>query len=279
MTLAHRFPFLAFARLAFVDHLSYRVRYLVGILNYTIYMGVQYFLWSAVFASAPAGAPSLGGFRFQELITYFAVGWIVRVSYYNNVDRDLSDRVLQGDIALDLLRPVSLIERFYGAALGEAGFRVLFMGLPTALVLVPLFRVSGPRWDLHSPGGWLLAAAFGISVVLAFHVFFFIHFLFGAASVYFEKIRGLLWSKFILLQLLSGLLVPYDLFPSALRSVLHWLPFRAIIHGPVSIYLGRAQGRGLIFELGLQCGWLLVLALATSWCWSRCRRRLLIFGG
>jgi ABC-2 type transport system permease protein len=272
------FPVVAFARLIFTDLLAYRLRYVVGVLNYLIYMSVQYFLWSAVYASAPESA-ALGTFPFGELITYFAIGWIVRVACYNNIDRELADRISQGDIALDLLRPVSLLARYYGEALGETAFRIFFMGLPVALVLFPLFQVSGPVL----PEGFLPAAvqiaAFLLSLVLAFHSFFLMNFLVGAATVFFEKIRGLLWSKFVMVQFLSGLMVPFDFFPDWAGAILGALPFRSMMYGPLSLYLGRARGAAALGELGLQALWVAILYLLSRWLWSRCRRKLMIQGG
>jgi ABC-2 type transport system permease protein len=274
-----RSPTLAFARLAFTDLLAYRLRYIVGVLNYTIYMSVQYFLWAAVFASAPDAGAGIGSYRFEELVTYFAIGWIVRVSYYNNIDREIADRVGQGDIAIDLLRPVSLLRRYYGSALGEAVFRVLFMGVPTAAVLFPIFSVQGPALGGSAASAALRLAAFALSVALAFHVFFLIHFLIGSCSVFFEKIRGLIWAKFVLIQFLSGMMVPFELFPETARRVLELLPFRAIAYGPVSIYLGRASGAALWTELGLQALWLAGLWLMARALWSACRRKLQVQGG
>jgi ABC-2 type transport system permease protein len=270
---------LSFARMAFLDLLAYRLRYVVGILNYTIYMGVQYFLWSAVFRSTPHGTDRIGGFSFQEMVTYFAAGWIVRVSYFNNIDREIADRVSQGDIALDLLRPVSLLTMRYGEAVGESLFRVLFMGLPTALVLFPLFGADLPTLPPDAPGGAMAILAFLASGVLAFHVFFLLNFLIGISTVFFEKIRGFLWAKFILVQFLSGLLIPFDLFPHWARVLLGILPFRAIIYGPITIYLGRARGLQVLEELTLQAGWTLALYLLARWFWGLCRRKLTVQGG
>ena len=53
---------LAFVRLTFIDRLTYRLRYAVGVMNYVIYMAVQYFLWSAVYASAPDSDATIGTF-------------------------------------------------------------------------------------------------------------------------------------------------------------------------------------------------------------------------
>jgi ABC-2 type transport system permease protein len=272
-------PILAFGRLSFTELFTYRLRYVAGILNYAIYMAVQYFLWAAVYASAGSSGASLAGFHFEDMVTYFAIGWIVRVSYYNNVDREIADRVSQGDIALDLLRPVSLLSRYYGEALGEGAFRVVFMGLPTALILFPVFSVSGPALAPGAGAGALQLAAFAASAALAFHVFFLIHFLIGIVSVFFEKIRGLLWAKFVLLQFLSGQLAPFDLFPAWARGVLEALPFRGIVYGPVNIYLGRTRGAAMVWEIGLQALWIAALYLAARWLWRACRRKLLVHGG
>jgi len=270
---------LSFARMAFLDLLAYRLRYVVGVLNYTIYMGVQYFLWSAVFSSSAGRADRIGGFSFQEMVTYFAAGWIVRVSYFNNIDREIADRVSQGDIALDLLRPVSLLTMRYGEAVGESAFRVIFMAVPTALVLFPLFGADLPAIPPGPAGGAASLLAFLASGILAFHVFFLLNFLIGISTVFFEKIRGFLWAKFILVQFLSGLLIPFDLFPPWARAVLGILPFRAIIYGPITIYLGRARGSQVLLELALQTGWVLALLLVARWFWALCRRKLTVQGG
>lgn len=270
---------LAFVRLTFIDRLTYRLRYVVGVMNYVIYLAVQYFLWSAVYSSAPDPDAAIGTFQFREIVQYFAVGWIIRVSYYNNIDRELSDRVSQGDVALDLLRPMTLLQRYYGEALGEALFRIGFMGVPTALVLFPLFGIDGPELSGGAAAVASRAAAFALSVVLAFHVFFLVNFLVGAMTVFFEKIQGLIWAKFTLLQFLSGLMVPFDLFPDWARGLLGLLPFRGMAYGPLQIYLGRATGREALEEIGLQLFWVLVLYLAARALWSACRRRLLVQGG
>lgn len=271
-------PVLAFARISFTELLSYRIRYAVGILNYVIYMAVQYFIWTAVYASAPGGGESIAGYELGDLVTYFAIGWIVRVSYYNNIDRELADRVSQGDVALDLLRPVSLMARYYGQAIGEASLRLFLMGIPTSLILFPLFSVNGPTFG---EGATAIAggAAFALSVLLALHIFFLVNFAIGASTVFFEKIRGFLWAKFMLVQFLSGQLVPYEYFPGWARAVLEALPFRSMIYAPVSIYVGKARGSRLVLELGLQILWVVALWAVARWLWSRCRARLLVQGG
>ncbi len=268
-----------FARMAFLDLLAYRLRYVVGILNYTIYMGVQYFLWSAVFASSPESGGVLGDFTFLEMVTYFAVGWIVRVSYYNNIDREISEKVSRGDIILDLLRPTSLLSMRYGEAVGEAVFRVFFMGIPTALIFFPLFGISGPVLPPSLAEACFQILSFAAAVVLAFHLFFLLNFIIGVSAIFFEKIYGFLWAKFILVQFLSGLLVPFDLFPQWAQALLGALPFRGIIYGPVSIYIGHARGMEILRELALQIIWIILLYLIARGLWALARRKLIVLGG
>jgi ABC-2 type transport system permease protein len=63
------------------------------------------------------------------------------------------------------------------------------------------------------------------------------------------------------------------------RAVTEWLPFRAMAHLPVLIYLGKAEPAGLARALALQLAWLAVLAAAGRVVLSRMVRRLTLYGG
>jgi ABC-type uncharacterized transport system permease subunit len=110
-----------FVRVRFADLMANRTRFLVGIFAYLIYISVYYGIYRAVYS----GGEMIGGLRLPEALTYVAVAWLLRSLYTNNLDRELTEEVRQGDIALSLLRPVDLpLAKLMGAA-GEVGFRCL----------------------------------------------------------------------------------------------------------------------------------------------------------
>ncbi|HEY3320215.1 MAG TPA: ABC-2 family transporter protein [Planctomycetota bacterium] len=259
-----------FARSSFLVMLAHRVRYVLGVVNYMVYVTVNYYLWDALFAADPTRQKAT--WTLAQMQTYVAVNWVVRSAYYSNSDNIIAARINKGEITTDLLRPTSLLVQFYGSALGEVFFRTIFMAAPVLALALFFFNLQLPASPLHG-------VLFGYSVILAFHIFFAVNFMTGLCAVYTEKLQGFLWAKFMLLQFLSGLLLPLEFFPAPLRAVFDALPFKGMAYTPMSIYLGRLDGAALWRELALQTGWTIALMLLCSWHWMMVRRRLSSLGG
>ena len=250
--------------------LAHRLRYIVGVLNYIVYVAVNYYLWEALYAANPTGRTA--GWSLHEMQTYVSVNWIMRSAYFSNSDNVLAGRINKGEINTDLLRPTSLLLQFYGAALGEVLFRALFMAMPVLILALAFFNIGTPA---TLPD----ALWFVYSAVLAFHIFFAVNFLTGLCAVYTEKIQGFLWAKFMLLQFMSGLLLPLEFFPRPVRLVFEALPFPGMAHTPMSIYLGRLSGEALLGALLQQTFWTVGLMIVCEVMWRRVRRRLSVLGG
>ncbi|MCX7668838.1 MAG: ABC-2 family transporter protein, partial [Anaerolineae bacterium] len=77
----------------------------------------------------------------------------------------------------------------------------------------------------------------------------------------------------------SGFIAPLNFFPAWLRAVTELLPFRALAHLPVSVYLGKLNGPALAAALGQQALWLIALVLAGRWVLGRMVRRVTLHGG
>ncbi len=80
-------------------------------------------------------------------------------------------------------------------------------------------------------------------------------------------------------QFFAGALVPLWFFPPALRTLADLLPFQTQAHLPLAIYFGMLTGPDLLRALGIQAGWVVILALLARWLWGRAYRRLVIQGG
>ena len=256
----------AYARLAFLQILQYRLRYVTGILTYLVYVSAYVFLWRGIYG----GARELGGFPIAEMTSFLALGWIFRSFYFNNIDREVAAEVREGRIGGQLLRPVSYPLAKLVSALGESAFRLIFFTGPIALVVGPLFGVQGPA-------GALAAAACAASLFLSFLVMSGINFLLSLAAFPLKQIEGLIYAKHVALQILSGLLVPLSFFPDRVRQVLEALPFAAISQAPVLIWLGRDASPWR--TLAVQGVWALFLWGLCGWGWSRAVRRLTVQGG
>ena len=115
-------PYREFSRVGFVNILAFRLRYYTGILTYLINVTVYYFIWSAVYgprAGTAAGA-SLAGYNLPQMLTYVSVGWIIRSFYWNTIDQEMAYEVIEGKIAMDLIKPVSVQWMWISRAMGES---------------------------------------------------------------------------------------------------------------------------------------------------------------
>ncbi len=257
-----------FVRVGFVNTLAYRLRYYTGIVTYFIYVTVYYFIWKAIYEHSA----NIAGFDFSHILTYVALGWIIRSFYYNNIDQDMAYQVMEGKLAMDLIKPVNIQLMYMAQALGESMFRAVMLSLPTAIVLLLVYPVRGPASAHH-------LAAFLVSVVLSFFLVAAINFAVGTFAIRLKSILGLLRAKYFLLELFSGLLLPISFFPAIFQKMFSFMPFQYISYIPVLLYLGKIDGRAIAASLALQLFWVLAMVAlgAAMWKWSS--RRITIQGG
>lgn len=257
-----------FMRVGFVNTIAYRVRYYTGIVTYFIYVSIYYFIWKAIFAHGD----SIAGFDFRQILTYVAVGWIIRSFYFNNIDQEMAQQVLEGKLAMDLIKPVNLQSMYVAQAFGESIFRLALLTAPTAVVLLAIFPLQRPRTALAF-------LAFFLSVIFSFFIVAAINFAVGTLAIRLKSILGLLRAKYFLLELFSGLLLPISFFPHPFQVILQALPFQYISYVPVLLYLGKIRGLGIARALGVQLLWVVaMLALGHAmWRWST--RKITIQGG
>jgi ABC-2 type transport system permease protein len=257
-----------FVRVGFVNTLAYRLRYYTGIVTYLIYVSVYYFIWKAIFAHS-AG---IEGFDFSQILTYIAVGWIIRSFYFNNIDQDMAQHVMDEMLVMDLIKPVNTQSMYVAQAFGEALFRLGLLTAPAAAVLMLVYPLRPPASLAHF-------AAFFASVVFSFFIVAGINFAVGTLAIRLKSILGLLRAKYFLLELFSGLLLPISFFPHAAQKLLAAMPFQYISYVPVLIYLGKINGKGILAALGVQLFWVAALLGIGDAMWRWSSRKITIQGG
>ncbi len=260
--------YLEFARVGFVNILAFRLRYYTGVITYFVNVTVHYFIWKALYANDP----NYAGFAFHEMVTYVAVGWIIRSLYFNNIDQDMAQDVMEGKISMALIKPVSVQWMYISQALGETVFRLVLLSAPVAAVIALVFPVDPPKDAAHL-ALFLLSLAGSVLIVAT------LNFIVGSCAVRLKSILGLLRAKFFLQELLSGLLVPMTMFPAPAQKILAGLPFEHIGYTPMLIYLGKLSYGEIAATLALQLFWVAVLAALGSWFWNAMSRKITIHGG
>ena len=133
-------PYAEFSRVGFVNMLAFRLRYFTGIITYFLNVTVYYFIWSAVYSSGQ----TIAGYNLPQMLTYVSVGWIIRSFYWNTIDQEMAYEVIEGKIAMDLIKPVSMQWMWISRAMGESAFRLGLLTVPVAIVVALVFPVQAP---------------------------------------------------------------------------------------------------------------------------------------
>jgi ABC-2 type transport system permease protein len=258
-----------FMRIGFVNILAFRLRYYTGILTYLINVTVYYFIWRAVFVSAEI---PIAGFSLPQILTYVSVGWILRSFYWNTIDQEMAYEVIEGKIAMDLIKPVSVQWMWICRAMGESAFRLILLSAPTAIVIILLFPVQRPASGAHF-------ALFALAAAGSFLLMGAINFMIGTCAIPLKSILALIRAKYWLIELLSGLLIPLSFFPRGLQVVSSWLPFEHIAYTPLQIYLGKLSLADSLRRLAVEIAWVVALLFLGHLWWLRATRKITIHGG
>jgi ABC-2 type transport system permease protein len=235
----------------------------VRVAFYAIILVVFSSLWSV---AVEANGGSIEGYTFASMLWYVAAAEGAVIATKPRMIEDIGNEIGTGGIAIEMLRPVSVVGFRMAAEMGEALVRLLAAGFVGALFVG---SVVGPPPDLPGALIGLLSAVIGVAVNLAAqHAF-------AGAAFWLEdaKASWFLYQKIIFL--LGGMLLPLELLPEWLSDTARWLPFWAMAYIPARFVAGRGEP-GLLL---VQVGWLVATGAAAAVVFRSGERRLQVVGG
>ncbi|RDU35921.1 daunorubicin ABC transporter permease [Neobacillus piezotolerans] len=260
--------YLEMVRMRFLMMLAYRTNYYTGILIYSINFGAYYFLWTAIYG----GKESIQGLSVSQMTTYVAIAWMARAFYFNNLDREMALEIMEGKVAIELIRPYSYLGMKTMQGFGEGIFRLLFFSVPGMVIVSLIFPVR-LMWD---PAVWGL---FAVSILFSFLINTQINLLTGITTFFLYNNAGLIRAKRVVIDLFSGLLLPMSFFPGWAQEIMKYLPFQGISYIP-SMIVTKGFSHGQALEAILQQAvWVLILFVPIFILWQLAKKQLVIQGG
>lgn len=248
--------------------LAYRFEALVQLVSASVVALLNWSLWTAVMD----GRDQVAGRDPAEMTTYVVIAWIITTFYGTRVDQELSARFRDGLIAVDLLRPWDLHLHHYFRDLGRAGVALV-------LTTLPLYLWTGGLLGLRTPTSPWTAPLFLLSLLLAHAISFGFAWLVGVASFRLRNAAGLAHLKATVISVLSGSLIPLDLYPGALRPLVLALPFQGMSHTPANLYTERIPLDAVWLPLAVQAAWAVALFVAGRVAFRAALRVLVVQGG
>ena len=255
----------ALLRAGFAGAVAYRAEFLIWMFSTNMPL-IMLALWAAVARSGPVGAYTQRGFA-----AYYLSTLLVRLLTGSWVVWELTMEIRQGDLAMRLLRPLHPLIAYSAENLAAVPLRGI-VAIPVVSIL--LWTARGQLG--HDPILWLLLMP---ALLGAWLLTFLVMALIGTLALYLESATSLFEAWLGISAVLSGYLVPLDLFPQAVQRIALVLPFRFLLSFPVELMLGK-HGRGeALALLGGQWLYVAFALLATNLVWRAGLRRFSAYGG
>ncbi len=263
--------YLCVARLSFRRQNAYRLASVAGAFTNSVFAIIMASTMTALFRSRAAeGNGAIDGLSLSgALVVVFVGQGLLRVISMFGWS-DLADRVRTGDIAVDLQRPADVSTYWAAVFVGQSVNAIALRGIPPLLVGLALF-------DLHLPAdvgrwAWFIVAVFGAAALASrwwFLVSLISFWVVGDA-------RGWMSLSTTLMLFGTGSLLPLQLIPGSLETVVRHLPFAAMLQFPSEVLLGTWNGAHLLV---VQVTWIAALHMLGLFVFGRAQRKLVIDGG
>ncbi|MGC1380166.1 MAG: ABC-2 family transporter protein [Candidatus Baltobacteraceae bacterium] len=259
-------PYVEFAKKAFAREATYRMEVLTEIGSLVLRVYILRSLWTALYAQneAPLNLP------LHSMITYATVAMLMSLILEVDGTRLIREKIREGTIATDLMKPISVPLYFFSDGLGQTVLHALLV-IPSLLCALLLVHI-----DIPPPATF---AVFLIAFAVGYGVNFFLNFLMNCIAFWtLETFAGQLivrWSS----DLLSGQVIPLTLFPGIVGRVVFLLPFAAIYSTPLLIYVGIIPPARWAAAVGIQLVWLVLFAGLASLVWRAASYRVVVQGG
>ena len=256
-------PYLAGWRLGFLRTIRSPGDMSVRIGFFAIILVVMTALWTA---AVDANGGSLHGYTRTSLLWYVFAAQTAVLGVRPRSVEEIGDEIGSGTVAVQMLRPVSVVGLRMSIDMGEACARLiasftvgalitwLFVGAPPSL---PALALAAPAVVLGCAANIASSHAFG---GIAFWL------LDAKASWFF-------FQKLVFLP--GGMLIPLELLPRPLELISFALPFATMAYVPGRIASGHPDPLLLLWQLG----WLAALLAMAGAVFAAGERRLQVMGG
>lgn len=270
-----------FFRAGAMDFLAYKF----SVFTWLIISGLQVlcvvFLWTAVYKNSVDGVNTIiNGFSFKEMIVY-----LVMINIFMFIMGDsttlftINDEIKDGTIAMSFTKPISYRTRFIATTLGSAALNFLIIGLPGFTIAYIVFGIIGFIKFTSIWSFLLYILLFLISGIIAILINDVICYIFGVMCFYTSSGWGLNQIKEVVVDFLSGTLIPLSFFPGVFKTIVNMLPFAGMAQNPVLILLMKVDYLEALKIIGLGLGWLIILEIFAKLLFSHASKKVTVQGG
>ena len=262
-----------FTRAGMQEQIAYRANFICFLIGEIMSAFIMYFVWKAVFLSSDA--TTFMGFTMEDMVVYLFITFLTGYLTYSDGAFAVGEEIVEGSIAMRMIRPCSFEMCFLFHELGSRIIAVSMIFVPM-VTGVEIYRYAVCGTVRFQIGYFLL---YILSLLIAYMISFYFNVCYGFMAFFFKNLWGTSVIKETVVGFLSGAVIPLAFLPTGLATVLNILPFASLSYTPVMIYMGMYSYSEIAWRIGLQVFWLLVMFGVSKLIWKSAVKHLCVQGG
>jgi len=215
----------------------YRRGFYISIILHPLILILYISLLNSIYANNPQKI--ILGYTCSQMIWYFAGISFFYFLVWCTSDKELSESIISGDMAIRLIKPLSLMKYEFAKTLSVKVLGFIFEFVPICIIYIILVFP-----DFISP-----TSIFKYAIIssFAFLLCFFMSFLIGITAFAWQSVNALQGLKNLLINFAAGAFIPIEFFPNSVQKVIKMLPFQYILYVPVQFLLNKPETQNWIY--------------------------------
>ena len=259
--------YLALMRSGFLEGIAYKENFLIGLMANFIQVVVLYYVWKSIFFYHT----EINGYTWSIMKKYVLVSFLCNSTFSFGFEMQTANSIINGNIILDLLKPLSYRSMIFFKAFGIAGMEFLITFLWCGIFFVLSSGLDGMEWER--------CVVMLISMLLGMGIKFNIQYIFSMLCFYTDNAYGVVKGREVLTNFCSGALIPLALFPDFLQKFVTSMPFSGIVYIPCSIFDGTFCWQKCWEAIFFFFVWNVTLFIVGSLFWKKASSVIALYGG
>jgi ABC-2 type transport system permease protein len=257
--------------MGFQTALEYRVNFMISLISAAYPIFIQTFLWTAIYQSS--GNAVVYGYTYRQMIAYTFLAGLVSRIVRTGFEYEIMDDVKSGKFSRFLVQPLGYFPYRLLSYYGQKLPNLTIIGAVLAAVLVGLNAFGSVSLEFSRVLLFLVILA--LAVTLNFLIFYCI----SAVAFWIVEIGFLFEGIRIVFILLSGGIFPLEVFGARFVQVMNLLPFKYTVNFPINVLTGKTQAGEIALGVLVQCIWIGLCLLLSSYLWRQGSKRYVAVGG
>lgn len=250
---------LAASQLAIRSQLEYRINFIIdAMVQPLITASVETTIWFAILSNTPGN--TLGGFSKEYYLAYaFWANFVGRVTINWMYEFVMLDEIDSGRVNSILMRPISYYEFFLAQFVG---YKLLTASCSFFIPIVGCYFLGVP---VSIEKVFLALALISIYLIFVHTLSFSV----ACLAFFINRAQSFTGIKNMIIWVMSGELIPLDLYPDYLKNILIHSPFASGVYIPVGYITGRVSDD--LFKqsfLSIFFG-IIVAGVLAHWLWTK----------